>query len=53
VIDKSDVQPKKHDEPIISTLRGITIDESDGSESAHDSIRLKCESDSNVIDESR
>jgi uncharacterized Zn finger protein len=31
---------------------GITIDSSDEDENASDSIRLKCEFDSNVIDES-
>jgi predicted GTPase len=35
-----------------STLRGITIDRSDEYENASDSIRAKCEFDSNVIDES-
>jgi hypothetical protein len=34
------------------TLRGITIDWSDDLENAPDSIRVKCEFDSNVIDES-
>jgi hypothetical protein len=35
-----------------STFRGITIDSSDDSINAPDSIRVKCEFDSNVIDES-
>jgi hypothetical protein len=34
------------------TFRGITIDWSDEFENACDSIRVKCEFDSNVIDES-
>jgi hypothetical protein len=34
------------------TFRGITIDRSDEFKNASDSIRVKCESDSNVIDES-
>jgi hypothetical protein len=34
------------------TFRGITIDSSDEYENAFDSIRVKCEFDSNVIDES-
>jgi hypothetical protein len=38
-------------DPRISTLCGIKIDESDDSENASDSIRIKCEFDSNVIDE--
>jgi hypothetical protein len=33
-------------------LRGILIDSSDDSRNASDSIRVKCESDSNVTDES-
>jgi hypothetical protein len=52
VIDKSDLQNEKHDEPRISTFLGITIDSSDDSENAFDSIRVKCEFDSNEIDES-
>jgi hypothetical protein len=43
---------KKHFDPRISTFRGIKIDWSDEDENASDSIRVKCESDSNVIDES-
>jgi hypothetical protein len=35
-----------------STFRGITIDLSDDQKNALHSIRVKCESDSNVIDES-
>jgi hypothetical protein len=34
------------------TFRGITIDWSDEYENAYDSIRVKCEFNSNVIDES-
>jgi hypothetical protein len=52
VIDESDSQNEKHSDPRISTLRGITIDESDDKQNARDSIRVKCESDSNVIDKS-
>jgi hypothetical protein len=52
VIDESDLHFKKHFEPRISTFRGIMIDESDDPENADDSICVKCESDSNVIDES-
>jgi hypothetical protein len=52
VIDKSDLQFAKHDEPRISTLHGITIDSIDEYENAEDSIRVSCEFDSNVIDES-
>jgi hypothetical protein len=52
VIDESDSQNEKHSEPRISTLRGIRIDESDDLENAFNSIRVKCESDSNVTDES-
>jgi hypothetical protein len=40
------------DPSINCTLRGITIDSSDDSENALDSIRVNLESDSNVIDES-
>jgi hypothetical protein len=52
VIDESDLQFAKHDDPRISTLRGITIDRSDEYENADDSIRVNRESVSNVIDES-
>jgi hypothetical protein len=52
VIDESDLQHKKHADPRISTLLGIKIDSSDDHENANDSIRVKCEFDSNVIDES-
>jgi hypothetical protein len=52
VIDESESQFEKHSDPRISTLRGIMIDESDDPENAWNSIRVKCESDSNVIDES-
>jgi hypothetical protein len=46
----SDSQSKKHDEPRISTLRGILIDSSDEDENASDSIRVNREFDSNEID---
>jgi hypothetical protein len=52
MIDESDLQDTKHFDPRISTLFGIMIDESDDSENASDSIRVKHEFDSNVIDES-
>jgi hypothetical protein len=52
VIDESDLQSEKQDDPRISTLLGIKIDSSDDFENAPDSIRVKCEFDSNVIDES-
>jgi hypothetical protein len=51
VIDKSDLQNKKHDEQRISTLDGIKIDGSDEYENASDSIRANREFDSNMIDE--
>jgi hypothetical protein len=35
-----------------STFRGITIDSSDDDENVSDSIRVKCEFHSNVINES-
>jgi hypothetical protein len=35
-----------------STFRGIIIDSSDESRNAYHSIRVKCESDSNMIDKS-
>jgi hypothetical protein len=52
VIDESELQDEKQDDPRISTLFGIKIDSSDEYENASDSIRVKCEFDSNVIDES-
>jgi hypothetical protein len=51
-MDESDSQSEKHFDPTISTLRGIKIDSSDEDENANDSIRIKREFDSNVIDES-
>jgi hypothetical protein len=53
VIDESDSQYEKQDNPRISTLFGIKIDSSDDDLNASDSIRIKCEFDSNVINESR
>jgi hypothetical protein len=50
VIDVSDVQNEKQDEPIISTRRGIQIDLKDEEQNASDSIRLNKQSRSNVID---
>jgi hypothetical protein len=52
VIDESDLQFEKHCDPRISTFLGIKIDSSDEDENADDSIRVKCEFDSNVTDES-
>jgi hypothetical protein len=52
MIDESDSQDEKHFDPRISTLLGIKIDSSDDAENAFDSIRVKCEFDSNVTDES-
>jgi hypothetical protein len=52
VIDESDLQHEKHSDPRISTFLGIKIDSSDENKNASDSIRAKCEFDSNVIDES-
>jgi hypothetical protein len=46
VIDESDLQSEKQDDPRISTLFGIKIDSSDEYENASDSIRIKCEFDS-------
>jgi hypothetical protein len=51
VIDESDWQDEKQFDPRISTLCAIKIDWSDGNENRADSIRVKCEFDSNVIDE--
>jgi hypothetical protein len=51
-IDESELQPKKHNDPRISTFRGISIDRSDDSRNAFDSIRINREFDSNEIDES-
>jgi hypothetical protein len=39
-IDESDLQDEKHDDPRISTFRGISIDSSDDFENADDSIRI-------------
>jgi hypothetical protein len=52
VIDESDLQREKEDEPRISTFFGIKIDCSDESRNAPDSICVKREFDSNAIDES-
>jgi hypothetical protein len=52
VIDESELHLEKQDDPRISTLFGIKIDSSDENENASDLIRVKCEFDSNVIDES-
>jgi hypothetical protein len=52
VIDESEKQYKKHFDPRASTLLGIKIDLSDEYKNAFDSIRVKCEFDLNVINES-
>jgi hypothetical protein len=52
VIDESDLQFEKHRDSTISTFLGIKIDRSDEDENASDSIRVNCEFNSNVIDES-
>jgi hypothetical protein len=46
------MQYEKHDDPIISTELGITIDSSFDDENANNSIRFNDEGDSNEIDES-
>jgi hypothetical protein len=46
------VTPINAEPSMNSTFRGITIDSSDEYENASDSIRVKCEFDSNVIDQS-
>jgi hypothetical protein len=52
VIDESDSQYAKHFDSRISIFFGIKIDWSDENENTCDSIRVKCEFDSNLIDES-
>jgi hypothetical protein len=52
VSDESEEQYAKHPDRQISTLCGIMIDSSDDLENASDSIRVKQEFDSNVIEES-
>jgi hypothetical protein len=52
VIDENDLQHEKHSASRISTFLGIKIDSSDEYENADDSICVKCEFDSNVIDKS-
>jgi hypothetical protein len=52
VIDESDSQYEKQSDPRISTFLGIKMDLSDENKNASDSIRDKCEFDSNMIDES-
>jgi hypothetical protein len=51
-IDESDLQSRKHDDPRISTFRGISIDPSDEHSNISDSIRFNREFDLNEIDES-
>jgi hypothetical protein len=50
-IDESEPQYEKQYEPRISTLREITIDFSEDSENALDSIRFNMESEAIEIDE--
>jgi hypothetical protein len=50
VTDESDLQDSKHFDPRISTFLGIKIDSSDEYENSSNSIRVKCEFDSNTID---
>jgi hypothetical protein len=49
-MDESDSQDEKHDDPRISTFRGISIDSSDEYENASDSIRVNPDPDSNDTD---
>jgi hypothetical protein len=51
-IDESNTQYEKHDDPRISTFRGISIDLRHEDENAYDSIRINRELNSNEIDES-
>jgi hypothetical protein len=51
-MDESDRQFEKHDEPISSTVRGISMDLSLEYENALDSIGINRDRDSNEIDES-
>jgi hypothetical protein len=50
VSDESDWQCAKQDDSRISTFRGIKIDWRNEFENVLDSIRAKCEFDSNTID---
>jgi hypothetical protein len=52
MINESDSQNERQNDPRISIFLGIKIDGSDDHENANDSIRLNREFDSNVIDES-
>jgi hypothetical protein len=49
VIDESDLQYEKQDDPRISTFLGIKIDWSDENENAYDSIRVNREFDSKIM----
>jgi hypothetical protein len=49
VIDESDLQDEKHDDPRISTLDGITVASSHEYDNALDSIRDSREFDLNAI----
>jgi hypothetical protein len=48
-IEESDLHSEKHNDPRISTFRGISIDSSGEDENASDSIRVNRVCDSNVI----
>jgi hypothetical protein len=50
-MNESDLHHEKHLDSTISILPGIKIDGGDENENTSDSIRVKCEFDSNVIDE--
>jgi hypothetical protein len=49
--DERDLQPRKQEEPIISTVHGMTIDAREELENASDSILRNNESDSIETDE--
>jgi hypothetical protein len=51
-IEESELHLEKHDDPRISTFRGISIDSSDENENARGSILVNRELDSNEADES-
>jgi hypothetical protein len=50
-IDERELQYEKHDDPRMSTFRGISIDSSNKDENIFESIRVSREFDSNEIDE--
>jgi hypothetical protein len=51
-MEESNLQDEKHNDPRISTFRGISIVPSDENENADDSIRFNREFDSNEMEES-